>query len=84
MITSVAQIPIESIVFPPVTLCPKVAAQEGQIVANWSIEEIVQSCSFTQNSQDTGQVCDRVQVWEYTQTDLLTYLLSSSSSENNQ
>ena len=67
MITSVAQIPIESIVFPPVTVCPIMTLEENQDETedesvNWTVQDLVQNCSFTKDSLDTGEVCDRIQV----------------------
>ena len=64
--TSVAQIPIESIVFPPVTLCPlfsnKTKRGEEDELPEWDVEDLVSECNFTKNSLDTGEVCDRIQV----------------------
>jgi hypothetical protein len=66
VITSVAQIPIESIVFPPVTLCPlyshMMKSEENNEEEEWDIKDLILNCSFTKNSLDTGQVCDRIQV----------------------
>ena len=55
--TSVAQIPIESVVFPAVTLCAITDTAE-----DLSLQHVLGECSFTKNNQDTGDVCERVQV----------------------
>ena len=64
VITSVAQIPIESIVFPPVTICPLFTLEENneEPSAAWDAEDLVLSCNFTKNNWNTGDVCDRIQV----------------------
>ena len=58
--TSVAQIPIESVVFPAVTLCAITDTAE-----ELSVQHVLGECSFTKNNQDTGYVCERVQVSLY-------------------
>ena len=67
VITSVAQIPIESIIFPPVTVCPihkfeKDQEEDEEAFSIWSVEDVVQQCRYTKNSLDTGYVCDSIQV----------------------
>ena len=54
--TSVAQIPIEAIVFPPVTICPLI---EGALEDD--LGGLITNCSFTKNNLDTGNVCNRIQ-----------------------
>ena len=68
------QIPIEDIVFPPVTLCPIGKSQgdqddntddgmtENTDIPYDSLKSLVIQCSYTKNNVDTGKVCDRIQV----------------------
>ena len=68
------QIPIEHIVFPPVTLCPIGKSQgdeddntdddilEKTEIPYDTLKSSVIQCSFTKNNVDTGKVCDRIQV----------------------
>ena len=67
MITSIAQIPIESIVFPPVTVCPIGTLEENrgeteEASEEWEVDDLVLNCSFTKNGWNNGEVCDRIQV----------------------
>ena len=71
--TSVVQIPIEHIVFPPVTLCPigpapgedddeyETIAEDVDVQYD-SLKSAVIDCSFNKNNVDTGTVCNRIQV----------------------
>ena len=82
-----AQIPIESIVFPPVTLCPlyshemKSEEEAEEASPEWDIEDLILNCTFTKNSLDTGEVCDRIQVALYDQIEFTWHyhLLKSES-----
>ena len=56
--TSVAQIPIEAIVFPPVTICPLI---EGSSEDENDLTSLITNCSFTKNNQEIGNVCGRIQ-----------------------
>ena len=64
VITSVAQIPIESIFFQPVTICPieETKDEAAEELADWAIEDLVKICNFTKNTFDTGLVCNTIQV----------------------
>jgi hypothetical protein len=73
----VVQIPIEHIVFPPVTLCPIGKSQgdqddemddmaENTDIPYDTLKSSVIQCSFTKNNLDTGKVCDRIQVTLFT------------------
>ena len=66
--TSVAQIPIESVVYPAVTLCAIDVDEEP------SLEHMLRECSFTKNNQDSGEVCLRVQVSCHNLVTVLSYL----------
>ena len=68
--TSVAQIPIESVVYPAVTLCAMTSTAEEP-----SLENVLSQCSFTRNNRDTGEVCSRAQVcFHKSFSSLLCYL----------
>ena len=63
MITSVAQIPIESIIFPPVTICPlKTGDSLEETQGNWTVNDLVKSCNYTKDDKHTKGICDRIQV----------------------
>ena len=67
MITSVAQIPIESIIFPPVTICPLKTGDSSEEThdktqGNWTVDDLVKSCNYTKDEKHTKGICDRIQV----------------------
>jgi len=65
IITSVAQIPIESITFPPVTVCPLYSndvPEASRLSEISNITDFITKCSFRRNGFDEGKVCNRIQL----------------------
>ncbi|XP_023326126.1 acid-sensing ion channel 4-like [Eurytemora carolleeae] len=65
ILTSVAQIPIESIVFPPVTICPlynENVDEASRLSEQSNISDFVSFCSFRRNGLDQKTVCNRIQL----------------------
>ena len=66
--TSVAQIPIESIIFPAITVCPLLGPEfrtRNFSISDFRVENAFKNCSFTKDNKDTGKVCDGTQVCTY-------------------
>ena len=76
--TSVAQIPIESIIFPAITVCPLLGPEfrdnsnitddtqtRKLSISDFHVENAFKNCSFTKDNKDTGKVCDGTQVCTY-------------------
>ena len=58
--TSVAQLPIESMVFPAVTICPiKLGVKPFDVDVN--LTTLVESCSYNKNNEPVGNMCHRIQ-----------------------
>ena len=70
--TSVAQIPIEEMVFPAVTVCP-IKVGEEQFDIDIELESLVQNCSYNKNNEGVGNVCQRVQEIHNEFGDCLTF-----------